>query len=123
MEKRPIIIFDLDETLICTVNMNRLPSSKRDIKRLIDILAKRDIEYIIDDSHGDIIFKRPNLDQFLDWIYCNFHTGIFTKGMPDYAEFINTNIINTKNRRILSNNDTIFIGTSNDCEYINENFI
>jgi hypothetical protein len=122
MNKRPILLFDLDETLINTVNIDSMKFNKKEIKFIIELCIENTIEYIYDKDNNDIIFKRPGLDSFLDWIYSNFNIGVFTKGVPDYATFICKNIIDTKIRRKLFKNQLIFIGTRIDCNEINEKY-
>jgi hypothetical protein len=72
------IILDLDNTLIHSVAINQLNS----------------IQYYWKDkgtalSMGDYVtFKRPYLEEFLDFIFKNFNVGVFTAASGDYAREI-----------------------------------
>jgi len=122
MDKRPIIIFDLDETLINTITLTDRHNTKNDLLFISKIVLEKNIEYVYNKETEEIIFKRPGLDEFLDFIYLYFNIGVFTKGVPDYAQYIVKKIIDTPIRRKIYNNQLCFLGTSLDTEYINKNY-
>ena len=54
---------------------------------------------------GDyIIFERPGLQPFLDWLFKNFTVSIWTAASSDYATFIADNIIEKSNITEKNNN-------------------
>ena len=87
-------LLDLDLTLICAEPLQEYNKKKHREK------AKK-FEYTNMEDYY-IIFKRPHLDEFLDYIFTNFNVSIWTAASKDYALFIIDKIIinNNKNRKI-----------------------
>ena len=95
------IILDLDNTIISSIKINDSNKSSIDLlKKQID--QKNIIKYY--DLFNDnkqliyVIFTRPNLDIFLDYIFDRFNVTIWTAGTRCYAAFILKNIM--KGRKI-----------------------
>lgn len=76
---KPILILDLDETLISS-----LPSENYGDKQK-EKAKKFEFENM-DDYY--IVFERPGLQTFLDYIFANFTVSIWTAATKDYAAFI-----------------------------------
>ncbi len=76
---KPILVLDLDETLISS-----LPSENYGDKQK-DKAKKFEFENM-DDYY--IVFERPGLQTFLDYIFENFIVTIWTAATKDYAAFI-----------------------------------
>jgi hypothetical protein len=87
------IILDLDETLIsaipsCDFN-NHHPRPK----------AKR---FVFHDMEGYyMVFERPYLQEFLDFLFANYNVSVWTAASKDYAAFIVDKIILSKPDRKL----------------------
>ena len=79
---KPLIILDIDETLVHTENVPTEYSGNWDY----------DFKF---SGNGKSLFytkKRPYLDQFLDYAYQNFDVAIWTAAGEDYAKQILENI-------------------------------
>lgn len=87
------IILDLDHTLICTCPQDILQTATDDIN---SIPLKK---YVYEDC---VIFERPHLQEFLDFLFENFDVSVFTAAMEDYASFVIEKIIigDKKTRKI-----------------------
>ena len=100
MNKKNIIL-DLDETLI---NANYIEDfDTEEYKRLYgDTLSQSQNPFefkVMQDIY--IVFKRPHLDQFLDYIFENFNVSVWTAASKDYALWIIKNyIIKDTNRKL-----------------------
>ena len=95
------IILDLDNTLVSSIKTNE--SNKESIMLLKKQADKENIiKYY--DLYNDqkkliyVVFTRPNLDTFLDYIFSKYNVSIWTAGTRCYASFIIKNIM--KNRKI-----------------------
>lgn len=79
------IILDLDQTLISGEATEEFDFDKE---------GKRAKKYKYYDMDGYyIIFERPYLQEFLDFIFANFNVSIWTAASRDYCLFIVDNII------------------------------
>ena len=106
------IILDLDETLI---NANYIEDfDTEEYKRIYrETLSKskNPFEFKVMQEYY-IVFKRPYLDEFLDYIFKNFNVSVWTAASKDYALWIIKNyIIKDTNRKL----DFIFF--SYHCTY------
>lgn len=81
-------ILDLDSTLIFSIAHKSEPSRYNNLS----------LEYV--DSPYYRIYLRPNLDNFLDFVFENFNVSIWTAASQDYALFIIENILLRKKDRI-----------------------
>jgi TFIIF-interacting CTD phosphatase-like protein len=79
------ILLDLDETLI-----NSIYPSEFDFESKVE-KAKKFTFYDMDKDY--IIFERPNLQEFLDYLFKNFKVSIWTAASKSYALFIIDKII------------------------------
>ncbi len=79
---KPLIILDIDETLIHTESV---PDEFAD---------KYDYDFKFKGEGKSLFYtkKRPFLDQFLDYVYANFDVAIWTAAGEDYAREILKNI-------------------------------
>ena len=77
---RPNLILDLDQTVISAE-----PEEDFDVKKNPEILAA----FKHEDMDGYyMVFERPDLQEFLDYIFANFNVSIWTAASKDYALFI-----------------------------------
>lgn len=82
---KPAIILDLDQTLISAEASEDLDFKKYTEKSLL---------FRSDDMDGYyIVYSRPYLQEFLDYIFKNFNVTIWTAASKDYALYIIENII------------------------------
>jgi TFIIF-interacting CTD phosphatase-like protein len=89
---KPNIILDLDNTLICSVELSK-----------IDLYTDERLNFfnyhIMEDYY--IVFERPDLQNFLDWLFKNYNVSIWTAAGEEYALFVLENcILNNQERSI-----------------------
>jgi hypothetical protein len=78
------VILDLDNTIINTVGLD------------IDSNLINKFEYVIyqvNTFERALIFKRPHLDEFLNWLFENCNVSVFTHADKDYAMYVVDNFI------------------------------
>ena|SRR5579872_3735587 len=85
------LILDLDNTIISSIEMYKLSKLGN---------HSENFEHIDMDTSFRV-FKRPYLEEFLDYIFKNFKVSVFTAASKEYALFIIDNIILTKPNRKL----------------------
>lgn len=84
-EKKFNILLDLDQTLISA-----------EAEEEYDFIANRDKAKLFDFHDMDgyyIVFERPGLQKFLDFLFKNFNVSVWTAASKDYALFIVNKII------------------------------
>lgn len=81
------VVLDLDSTLIYSSSVNNLGE-----------IEGRFFYKIYDDL---VIIARPNLFEFLEWLFSNFNVSVFTYADKDYALFIIENFILRNKKRKL----------------------
>ena len=84
MPKKYNIILDLDQTLISAEDMDDSEGELPDLK---------DNDHFIDEDGEYIIFTRPYLQTFLDFLFKHFNVSIWTAGTKNYAMDVINNII------------------------------
>jgi hypothetical protein len=84
------IFLDLDETLISSIETEDIDINK---------INKKFKYYIMEKSY--VVIERPNLQDFLDYIFDNFNVSVWTAADKDYATFIIDKIILNKESRKL----------------------
>jgi len=104
---KPNIFLDIDQTLIAAVRLDNLDEDDEedddedfyDFKKYKNKAVEFSFENM-DDYY--IIFERPHLQEFLDYLFENFNVSIWTAASKDYALFIIEHIIKAgKNERRL----------------------
>jgi TFIIF-interacting CTD phosphatase-like protein len=93
MSKKLNVILDLDQTLICAEELNTFDAKKHRQK------MKNYKHETFDDDY--IIFERPGLQKFLDYIFSKYNVAVWTAASKDYALFIIEKFILTKPERKL----------------------
>jgi len=90
MEQKLNIVLDLDNTLLCAVDFREIMDSNFD-----PIFSEKlkYIDFMFDNKPLYRIFLRPNLEDFLDYLFDEFNVSVFTNADKDYADFVATNII------------------------------
>ena len=83
-KNKPAIILDLDNTVICSEEMDKAFISKYGSK-FDKFKSSKFEEYKI--------FHRPHLQEFLDYIFKNYNVSIWTAASKDYALFIINKIL------------------------------
>ena len=85
MTEKPNIILDLDQTLISAEPYDKYDFDKnRDRAKMFDFTNMEGYY---------IVFHRPHLQDFLDFVFENFNVSIWTAATKDYALYIIKNII------------------------------
>lgn len=108
--KRNTVILDLDQTIIYGEPVKQFPEN---LKKKASLFTFYDMDKVY------VIFERPHLQEFLDFLFENFNVAVWTAASKDYALFIVKNIILAKPNRTLA-----FILFSYHCkisEKINKN--
>ena len=76
------VILDLDNTLISAEALEDFPFNKEGAK-------EKSIQFAIHDMDGYyIIFERPLVQEFLDFLFENYNVSVWTAASKDYALFI-----------------------------------
>ena len=84
------IVLDLDATLICAESSNEFNFEK-------DIWKSQKFDFYDMDGYY-VVFERPGLQEFLDYLFKNFNVSIWTAASKDYALYIIDNIILQDNK-------------------------
>ncbi len=86
-DKQLNIILDLDETLVSAHGVKDFPFEDQDIRKKI-------MKYNIHNMESYyIIFERPDLQDFLKFLFENFNVSIWSAGSKDYVTYIVDNVI------------------------------
>ena len=102
------ILLDLDNTLISAEALTEFPFSE-------DGMREKAMKFPIYDMDSYyIVFERPNLQEFLDYLFANYNVAVWTAASKDYALFIVENIILKKPGRVL---DFILFSYHGDLAY------
>lgn len=93
-DDRPHMFLDLDQTLISSEIYKDI-----DFKHEKNKMSKFHYENM---DNYYIIFARPNLQEFLDYLFANFNVSVWTAATKDYALFIIDKFIlqGKKNRKL-----------------------
>jgi TFIIF-interacting CTD phosphatase-like protein len=98
------VVLDLDETII-----NANEKDLFNFKKNTDKMEK----FTYHDMDGYyIVFERPGLQEFLDYLFKNYIVSVWTAATKDYAIFVVKNILKPSKDRKLD-----FLLFSNHCEY------
>jgi len=91
---RPLIVLDLDSTLIYATETQKFDFDKE--KEKAEQFTWHDMDGIF------IVFERPNLQKFLDYIFANCDVAVWTAATKDYAIFVCDKClkINNNNRKL-----------------------
>ena len=82
---KPSILLDLDQTLISAEASDEIDFSK---------YKHKEDKFRVDDMDGYyMVYSRPHLQEFLDYLFKNFNVTIWTAASKDYALFIVDKII------------------------------
>ena len=79
------VILDLDQTIISAETPKEIDLTGQD-----KIKAKKFTFHDMDNYY--IVFERPGLQKFLDFLFANFSVSVWTAASKDYAAFIIKNI-------------------------------
>lgn len=87
VEKKYNVILDLDETLVSSHGVSNFPFGEKEIKNKILNYTFHNMESYY------IIFERPHLQEFLNFLFKNFNVSVWSAGSKDYVSFIVNNVI------------------------------
>lgn len=85
--KKVNIILDLDNSLISSIDPSEFESLSTENRKTMMTLP----HYFMDTSY--IIFERPCLQPFLDYIFDNFNVSVWSAASKDYVLFIVDHVI------------------------------
>lgn len=103
--KKINVFLDLDNTVIYSITQDKFNENS----------YLRNFNYhVMDDDY--IVFERPGLQSFLDWLFNNFNVSVWSAASPDYVEFIVRNVIEKKGRSVE------YVLNSNNCEFSQDIF-
>ena len=77
------IVLDLDNTLLCTILRTQISKEEQ--------IPLNFITY--HDNDDMIIYPRPHLQEFLDFLFENYNVSIFTAAESNYAYYVINNLI------------------------------
>ena len=84
------IFLDLDESLIHTsdfiTDTNKLLEIKTFKKHIFNFREINSNGILVNKKW--VIFERPYCQEFLDWLFQNFHVSIFTAASKDYENLL-----------------------------------
>ena len=81
------VFLDLDETIISSIPSEEFPFDKTGIKKkALEFAVHNMLDYYI-------TFERPYLQEFLDYLFKNYHVNVWTAASKDYALFVVNDII------------------------------
>lgn len=89
IDKIQNIVLDLDQTLISAEPIDAETTAENFVKYLTKAHL---FKFTVFDMHY-IIFERPGLQNFLDYLFQNFNVSVWTAATKDYALFIAEKII------------------------------
>ena len=103
MKNKINVFLDLDNTIINSLDLEELtlinPKFKTEPLEFEKKFKYADM--ILDDVFEFRVYARPNLEEFLDFLFEHFNVCIWTAADSDYAMFIIDNFIETKpNRKV-----------------------
>jgi TFIIF-interacting CTD phosphatase-like protein len=90
IKNKPNIFLDLDQTIISAEDLSEFNPKKHKSR------MKKFKYYYMDNDY--VIFERPGLQIFLDYLFANFNVSVWTAASKDYALFIIENIVLAKNK-------------------------
>jgi TFIIF-interacting CTD phosphatase-like protein len=89
------VILDLDNTLISAEAVEDFPFSSPGIR-------DKSVQFTLHDMDGYyIVFERPCVQEFLDWLFSNYNVSIWTAASKDYALFIIDKVVLARPNRKL----------------------
>ena len=93
---KPNIFLDLDNTIISAEALEDFPFTKKDILHKV----MKFTFYNMDGYY--LVFERPHLQEFLDYLFVNYNVSVWTAASRYYALFIINKIILKKKDRKLN---------------------
>jgi hypothetical protein len=100
VKTRPLILLDLDNTLICAEELllesDDTPKEQQEQVEKME-KARKVFRTVRMEDYYDI-FERPHLQEFLDYLFKHCNVGIWTASSKDYAIFVIKNFILVPNR-------------------------
>lgn len=85
--KRPTVFLDLDNTIISAEALSDFPFHQEGMK-------EKALSFALHDMDGYyIVFERPGVQDFLDWLFRTCNVCVWTAASKDYALFIIDRVI------------------------------
>ena len=108
---KPMVYLDLDNTLLHSIpseEFHKKFKTKLDKDLLATKMNKTKVYDMKDDGKSYyLVFERPYVQEFLDFLFENFSVNVWTAATKDYAAFIIEHLVlnNRKNRKL----DYVFV--------------
>ncbi len=110
IKQKPRIYLDLDNTLLHAIPtrlFHKKYKDKASKRRIAESLSNIKVYDMKDDDESYyLVFERPGLQQFLDYLFSNFTVCVWTAATKDYAAFIIDKMLLSKPERKL---DYVFV--------------
>jgi len=91
---RQNVILDLDNTLLSAEALEDFPFHQKGIK-------EKALQFNLHDMDGYyVVFERPHVQDFLDWLFQNYNVSVWTAASKDYGLFVLENILLKNNRKL-----------------------
>ena len=92
--KKILVFLDLDQTLISSELLDRSAADGGETVYDIESNKVKARNFNFQNMEGlYVIFERPYLQEFLDFLFKNFDVGVWTAASQDYANFIVKHIV------------------------------
>lgn len=95
------VILDLDQTLISAENYEYFVKGEKEFRKKYYKRDKQDLFKYVEMDKDYVVYSRPHLEEFLDWLFKNFNVSVWTAASKDYAMFIIDKVLLTKQDRKL----------------------
>ena len=114
--KKHNIVLDLDNTLLYAMPLKNYDKIKHEKKDKISKFKKIPIYDDKEKDSGYMIFLRPHLSSFLNFLFKNFRVGVWSSGNESYVDFIVKNIILKGNSSRQTKRNLDFVFHSDNCD-------
>jgi hypothetical protein len=102
MSKDLNCLLDLDNTIIYSLEIEKVPKNMKN--HWINSFKSYEM------TGEFLVFERPGLQKFLDWLFKYFNVSVWSAASPSYVDFIVDNIIEKNGRRVE------YVLNSNNCK-------
>lgn len=106
---RPLVILDIDQTMIHSVNYDEYMVYKTFNNHRH---PRIDFRLILKDGSDFVVSIRPGLDEFLRYVFANFRVAVWTAAQKEYAHEVLQRILTP-----LQYHQLAFIFTSRECAW------
>ena len=112
---KKLVLLDLDNTLICAEDLDDVRDESKMVK------ARKKFRTVRMEDYYDI-FERPHLQDFLDFLFKNFHVGVWTASSKEYAIFVVKNFITQPKNKVRPDRKLELFLCSHHCNVSKKHF-